>query len=78
MNKPKIHTSIGHDRALCGMNPNRGHHTVVSNSKFAAAAANDRCGKCAKLYRQHGYSLPAPEHKASPRRATAAYYRQQQ
>lgn len=80
---PKIHTRIGHERALCGMNPSRGNHAVLSNAAFVATPAAERCGRCAALYKKRGYAIDLPAkkkpaaRKTSQRRATAAYYRQQ-
>jgi len=78
----KVHTRIGHDRALCGVNPNRGHYTILSNAAFVATQHAERCGKCANLYRKHGYSIDIPvkskaSRKTLHRRATAASYREQ-
>jgi hypothetical protein len=60
----KVHTNIGHDRALCGVNPNRGTHTVVSNAMFFNTPQKDRCQKCARHLKQRGYhiALPPPRH----------------
>lgn len=82
---PKIHTRIGHDRALCGVHPARavGPCIVLPNAEFVATPAASRCGRCARLYKAHGYAIDLPAkkktaaRKAFQRRATAAYYRQQ-
>lgn len=74
--------------ALCGVHPARsvGPCVVVSNAEFVATPAACRCGRCARLYQDHGYAIDLPPaakkpkapaaRKASQRRA-AAYYRQQ-
>ncbi len=78
---PKIHTRIGHDRALCGVNPHRSVAPllIVSNTDFVTTPHGQRCGKCAQLYAARGYKIDIPA-KPKPekfhRRATAAYYRQ--
>lgn len=42
----KVHTSIGHQRALCGVNPERGNHRIVSNTDFLFSPNVDRCKSC--------------------------------
>ena len=66
----KVHTNIGHDRALCGVNPNRGTHTVVSNAMFFNTPQKDRCQKCARHLKQHGYRIAlAPRQSTTHRGA---------
>lgn len=52
-----VHTHIGHDRALCGVNPNRGHYKVVSFSEFFAAKEKDQCGSCIRHLKLRGYNI---------------------
>lgn len=80
----KVHTNIGHDRALCGVNPNRGSHAVVPNAQFVATPHTARCGRCVKLYKARGYAIDIPTkprstkpRKKSQRGATYAHYSQQ-
>lgn len=51
----KIHTNIGHQRALCGLAPKNGDYKIVPNSEFYAASDEEQCGKCLALLQARGY-----------------------
>lgn len=51
----KIHTNIGHERALCGLAPKNGDYKIVPNSEFYAASDEEQCGKCLERLRARGY-----------------------
>lgn len=55
----KVHTRIGHERSLCGMNPHYGNYNISSLEDFLAAPEADQCGRCAEHLRKRGYNLAA-------------------
>lgn len=57
LNAPKVHISIGHERALCGLSPRHGHYDIRTMGTFFQSADDDQCGRCLYLLKQRGYSI---------------------
>lgn len=55
----KVHTRIGHDRALCGLAPESGHYNIVSFCSFFTASPENQCGRCTQLLQERGYNVEA-------------------
>lgn len=53
----KVHTKIGNERSLCGLNPQRGHYRIVSWASFFSAAIEDQCDRCIEAIRRRGYNV---------------------
>lgn len=53
----KVHTNIGHARALCGLAPKNGDYKIVSNSEFYAASDEEQCGACLARLAARGYKV---------------------
>ena len=52
-----VHTHIGHERSLCGRNPNRDESTVLSFSEFFSSPKKDQCKRCIYLLKLRGYEI---------------------
>lgn len=75
---PKVHLAIGHERSLCGLNPNRGTYDITRNqTTFFQSPISDQCERCLRHFKQRGYSIKRARDSASqqpriPRSASMA------
>lgn len=53
----KVHISIGNDRSLCGLNPQRGNYDIRSFDTFFQTVSDDRCDVCVRRLTERGYSV---------------------
>jgi len=53
----KVHTSIGHSRAPCGVLPHADDVRVVTYSSFFSALPKDQCATCIKRLKARGYNI---------------------
>jgi hypothetical protein len=53
----KVHTKIGNERSLCGLNPHRGHYRIASWSSFFSAPLEDQCDRCILAIERRGYDV---------------------
>lgn len=56
-NHHKVHTRIGHSRALCGVLPHADDIRVVSYSSFFSALPENQCATCIKRLKARGYNI---------------------
>jgi hypothetical protein len=56
----KVHTHIGHPRALCGLAPKSGaHFRIVDFINFFTAPEENQCAVCLTRIKARGYDIAA-------------------
>ena len=59
----KVHTKIGNERSLCGLNPARGHYHIATFSSFFTAPIENQCEACIAVLKRRGYNIADQRHK---------------
>lgn len=53
----KVHTKMGNERSLCGLNPDRGRYHIATFSSFFTAPIDNQCEACINALKRRGYNI---------------------